>query len=76
MTEIATRFERIKPRPAYELVAEAIERTGRARIILARCDSEEAVSFGRSMGFRLFQGRYVDRLLNTPGIKPFARSAG
>ena len=26
MTEIATRFERIKPRPAYELVAEAIER--------------------------------------------------
>ena len=26
MTQIATRFERIKPRPAYELVAEAIER--------------------------------------------------
>ena len=26
MTEIATRFERIKPRPAYEMVAEAIER--------------------------------------------------
>ena len=26
MTEIATTFERIKPRPAYELVAEAIER--------------------------------------------------
>jgi EAL domain-containing protein (putative c-di-GMP-specific phosphodiesterase class I) len=57
-------------------LAEAIERTGRARIILARCDSEEAVSFGRSMGFRLFQGRYIDRLLNTPGVKPFARSAG
>src|SRR5262245_24546071 len=26
MAEVATRFERIKPRPAYELVAEAIER--------------------------------------------------
>jgi EAL domain-containing protein (putative c-di-GMP-specific phosphodiesterase class I) len=56
--------------------AEAIERTGRARIILARCDSEEAVSFGRSMGFRLFQGRYIERLLNTSGLKPFARPAG
>jgi EAL domain-containing protein (putative c-di-GMP-specific phosphodiesterase class I) len=57
-------------------LAEAVERTGRARIILARCDSEEAVSFGRSMGVRLFQGRYVDRLLNTPGVKSVARSAG
>jgi EAL domain-containing protein (putative c-di-GMP-specific phosphodiesterase class I) len=54
----------------------AIERNGPARIILARCDSEEAVSFGRSMGFRLFQGRYIDRLVNTPGVKPIARSAG
>src|SRR5580765_4859207 len=26
MTQVTTRFERIKPRPAYELVAEAIER--------------------------------------------------
>ena len=26
MAEVATRFERIKPRPAYELVAEAIEK--------------------------------------------------
>ncbi len=34
MTQVATRFERIKSRPAYELVAEAIERkilTGRLR---------------------------------------------
>jgi EAL domain-containing protein (putative c-di-GMP-specific phosphodiesterase class I) len=55
---------------------EAVERTGRARIILARCDTEEAVSFGRSMGFRLFQGRYIDRLLNAPGLKSTARVVG
>jgi EAL domain-containing protein (putative c-di-GMP-specific phosphodiesterase class I) len=54
---------------------EAVERTGRARIILAHCDSEEAVGFGQSMGLRLFQGRHVDRLLGTAGIRPAARPA-
>jgi EAL domain-containing protein (putative c-di-GMP-specific phosphodiesterase class I) len=44
---------------------EAVERTGRSRIILARCDSEDAVTFGQSMGIRLFQGRYIDRMLST-----------
>jgi EAL domain-containing protein (putative c-di-GMP-specific phosphodiesterase class I) len=41
----------------------AVDRAGRARIILARCDSAEAVAFGKSMGLRLFQGRHVDRLM-------------
>jgi EAL domain-containing protein (putative c-di-GMP-specific phosphodiesterase class I) len=42
----------------------ALERAGKTRVILARCDSEEAVQFGQSIGLRLFQGRHVDRLLN------------
>ena len=46
---------------------EAVERAGRSRIILARCDSEEAVQFGQSMGIRLFQGRHIDRLLSIAG---------
>jgi EAL domain-containing protein (putative c-di-GMP-specific phosphodiesterase class I) len=36
---------------------------GRARTILCRCDSEEAVTTGQSLGISLFQGRYIDRLL-------------
>jgi EAL domain-containing protein (putative c-di-GMP-specific phosphodiesterase class I) len=36
---------------------------GRARTILCRCDSEEAVTIGQSLGISLFQGRYIDRLL-------------
>jgi len=36
---------------------------GRARTILCRCDSEEAVATGQSLGISLFQGRYIDRLL-------------
>ena len=43
---------------------EAIDRAGRSRIILARCDSEDAVAFGRAAGLRLFQGRHIDRLLS------------
>ena len=50
---------------------DAVERTGRSRIILARCDSEEAVAFGQSMGLRLFQGRHIDRLLSV--VAPAAR---
>jgi EAL domain-containing protein (putative c-di-GMP-specific phosphodiesterase class I) len=36
---------------------------GRARTILCRCDSEEAVATGQSLGISLFQGRHIDRLL-------------
>jgi hypothetical protein len=47
---------------------EAVKRCGASRIILARCDSEDAVTFGQSVGIRLFQGRHIDRLLEVaPG---------
>jgi hypothetical protein len=36
---------------------------GRARTILCRCDSEEAVTIGQSLGICLFQGHHIDRLL-------------
>jgi len=41
----------------------ALERAGKTHVILARCDNADAVSFGQSMGVRLFQGRHVDQLL-------------
>lgn len=47
---------------------DAVQRGGGSRIVLARCDSVEAVSFGRSIGIRLFQGRHVDRLLSLASL--------
>jgi hypothetical protein len=52
---------------------EAVERVGPARIVLAHCDSEEAVRFGWSMGLRLFQGRHVERLLS---LAPLGAAGG
>lgn len=40
-----------------------VDRCGRARIIMCRCDSDEAVRFGQSLGITMYQGRYVDKLL-------------
>jgi hypothetical protein len=66
---------------ARELQA-ALERTGRSRVVLARCDGPEAVAFGQSVGIRLFQGRHLDKLTsvaNTPlaqKLVPPARRAG
>lgn len=43
---------------------------GRARTIMCRCDGEEAVTMGQSLGINLFQGRHIDRLLGigNPGL--------
>jgi EAL domain-containing protein (putative c-di-GMP-specific phosphodiesterase class I) len=43
---------------------ELIQRTGRARVILCRCDSEDAIRFGQSVGIGMFQGRHVDKMLS------------
>ncbi|MBI1275046.1 EAL domain-containing protein [bacterium] len=42
----------------------AVERCGPTRLILCRCDTREAVEHGQSMGISLFQGRYLDTLIN------------
>ncbi len=52
---------------------DAVQRTGVSRIILAQCDNEEAVAFGRTLGLRLFQGRHIDRLLNYTASPALAR---
>ncbi|MEC9346020.1 MAG: hypothetical protein VYB54_07320 [Pseudomonadota bacterium] len=44
--------------------AEAVRRAGPTRVILCRCDSEQAFEFGRSLGLSLFQGRLVDQMLS------------
>jgi hypothetical protein len=41
----------------------AVDRCGKSRIILARCDSPDAIRFGADMGITMFQGRYVDSVM-------------
>ena len=42
----------------------AIERIGKGRIILARCDTPQAIAFGQTAGIKLFQGRLIEKTLN------------
>jgi len=46
------------------LIAEAVKRCGPNRIILTRCDNRKAVDYGQTLGVSLFQGRYLDKLMN------------
>lgn len=40
-----------------------VTRAGEGRIILCRCDTDEAIEVGQSLGISLFQGRHVDAML-------------
>lgn len=43
---------------------EAVKRCGNTRVILTRCDNETAIKYGHGIGINLFQGRYLDGLVN------------
>ncbi|HEU5047146.1 MAG TPA: hypothetical protein VFT64_04800 [Rickettsiales bacterium] len=45
-------------------IMEAVKSFGFNRVILSRCDNAQAVNYGQAMGINLFQGRYIDNLLN------------
>ena len=42
----------------------AVKKCGANRIILCRCDNRQAVEYGQVLGISLFQGRYLDSLLD------------
>lgn len=42
----------------------AIKNCGQHRVILCHCDTQQAVAYGLMMGINLFQGRFLDRVLN------------
>jgi EAL domain-containing protein (putative c-di-GMP-specific phosphodiesterase class I) len=44
-------------------VAKDVERVGKGRVILARCDNETMIKVGQEMGITMFQGRYLDAVL-------------
>ncbi len=45
-------------------VADAIKMCGPNRIILCRCDSRAALDYGQALGISLFQGRFLDSIMN------------
>jgi len=45
-------------------LTESINRCGKNRIILCHCSSKEAIDYGKEVGISLFQGRYLDALVN------------
>jgi hypothetical protein len=42
----------------------AVERCGANRVILCRCDTKAAIAYGHALKIYLFQGRYLDGILN------------
>jgi hypothetical protein len=50
-------------------LAEYVQRCGPSRIILNRCDTQEAVDFGQASGITLFQGRHIEALISVEARK-------
>lgn len=49
-------------------LAEAVRQCGNNRVILTRCDNKQAVEYGQALGITLFQGRYLDGLINPKAV--------
>ena len=45
-------------------IAKVIKACGANRVILTRCDNKTAIDYGQSLGISLFQGYYLDKLIN------------
>lgn len=45
-------------------LADAVRGCGPNRIILCRCDSRQAVDYGQALGISLFQGRFLDKIID------------
>jgi len=48
---------------ARATIAEQVERIGKGRVILSRCDNEAMIRTGQAMGITMFQGRHLDAVL-------------
>lgn len=47
-----------------EALKKAVERDDAKRIILSRCNNAGSINFGLDLGISIFQGRYVDLMIN------------
>lgn len=50
--------------PENKALAKAIKKCGANRVILCRCDSRQAIDYGQAMDISLFQGRFLDKVIN------------
>lgn len=50
--------------PKNVKLSEAVRACGNNRVILTRCDNKQAVQYGQALGITLFQGRYLDSVVN------------
>lgn len=46
------------------IVSDVVQKCGANRIVLTRCDNRQAVDYGQALGISLFQGRYLDELID------------
>jgi hypothetical protein len=49
--------------PNGTTIEDYVRRCGPSRSILCRCDAQDAIDFGQSVGVTLFQGRHVESML-------------
>lgn len=49
--------------PTGAKIQEYVNRCGPTRAILCRCDDQDAINFGQSVGMTMFQGRHVEALV-------------
>ena len=47
-----------------QALVRAVEACGANRVILCRCDSKQAIEYGRALKLSLFQGRHLDGVIN------------
>lgn len=56
-------FQNGADNPLRPKVERAIEKIGRGRIVLCRCDNRQVIDSGQAMGINMFQGHYLDSAL-------------
>ena len=54
----------LEPGQQRQDLTNAVSANGSSRVILCRCDNKAAIDYGQSIGIALFQGRYIDSILN------------
>ncbi len=59
-----------------QAMVDCLEHCGSDRLILCRCDSQEAVDYGMAMGIAMFQGRGVDAIVSSGAAVPASPPGG
>ena len=47
-----------------EIILSAVDKLGAERLVFTHCSNQAVIEYGRSLGVSMFQGRYVDGIVN------------